>query len=82
MFFYYGTISGADFTSLDAMSRRNNDLLMIGGALGPIAAVFYSFGSLMKIEMIDKDCQPVLFYLKSILFNLFTGLSGLGNYKI
>ena len=47
MFFYYEPVSGIDFNSLEMMIKRDNHTLMIGGALGPVAAVFYAFGALI-----------------------------------
>ena len=44
MLFYGSWSSGADFHPYQQMGQRSTDLLVLGGAIGPVAALFSALG--------------------------------------
>ena len=44
MLWYGGWTSGADFHPFDVMAQRSTDVIVVAGALGPVAALFSAVG--------------------------------------
>jgi hypothetical protein len=69
--FYFDYTSGADFQPADIMRSFSDQRLAIGGALGPIAALLYSFGAVSIYLALKSVNQSVAFLISTLMVILF-----------